>query len=93
MPLDKASEEKVCKWLSSKGQLTCPLCQGKAWGIGDMIGATVVATPLTSAALNPAGAPVSLMVQVTCINCAYTLFFAAPQMGITSLPKPAPAQS
>ena len=88
MALDKASEQKVCTWLASKGQLVCPLCQGKAWGIGDLVGTTIVPTPLTSTALNMTGAGVSLQVQLTCVGCAYVVFFAAAPMGIAGLPKP-----
>ncbi len=88
MALDKASEQKVAQWLASKGQLVCPLCKGVAWGIGDLIGTTVVPTPLTGANLNLSGAAVSLLVQLTCINCAYVVHLAAAPMGITSLPKP-----
>lgn len=89
MALDKASEQKVATWLASKGQLVCPHCQGKAWGIGDLVGSTIVPTPLTSPNLNMTGAGVTLLVPLTCINCAYVVHFSAAQMGLTALPKPA----
>jgi hypothetical protein len=87
MALDKDSEQKVCKWLASKGQLNCPLCKGVAWGIGDLVGLTTVPTPLTGAALHFSGATVSLQVQLTCVGCAYVVFFAAAPMGITAIPQ------
>lgn len=88
MALDKANEQKVCNWIASKGQLVCPLCKGLAWGVGDLVGSTVVPTPLTNTSLNFAGAAVALQVQMICIGCAYVVQFAAAPMGITALPKP-----
>jgi hypothetical protein len=88
MALDKASEEKVVKWLSSKGQLMCPLCKGTAWGVGDLVATTVVPTPLTGPMLKLTGAPVALQVQLTCTSCAYIVYLAAAPIGITALPKP-----
>jgi hypothetical protein len=88
MALDKANEEKVVQWLTTKGQLVCPLCKGVAWGIGDLVGVPVVPTPLSGPILNFAGSPVSLQVQLTCIGCAHVVFFAAAPIGITAHPKP-----
>jgi len=84
MALDKASEQKVCNWLASKGQLVCHLCQGKAWGIGDLVGNTIVPTPLAATSLNLTGAGVSLYVPLSCINCGYVVFLAAAPIGITA---------
>jgi len=88
MALDKASEEKVVKWLASKGQLVCPLCKGSGWGVGDLVATTVVPTPLTGPMLNFTGSPVALQVQLTCKVCAYIVYLAAAPIGITALPKP-----
>jgi hypothetical protein len=89
MALDRDSEQKVCKWIAGKGNLACPLCKGKAWAIGDLVGLTVVPTPLSGTSLNIMGANVSLHVPVTCVNCAYTMLLAAAPIGIVA-PKPKP---
>jgi hypothetical protein len=88
MGLDRDSEQKVCTWLAQKGQHVCPICQGKAWGIGDLVGLTIVPTPLTGTGLNLSGAGVSLFVPLTCLNCAYVILLSAAPMGLTSTANP-----
>ncbi len=80
MPLDKQQQEKLEKWLQSKGVLpNCPICTTNSWAIGDIVSAL----PYTTGKIK-LGGPTVPMVQIICKNCAHVLLFAAIPIGLVS---------
>jgi hypothetical protein len=89
MPLDPASVQIVSDWLQKhvRQPMTCALCGGTKWTVGDLVVMFSVLNHAPGGAINiqigaPPGPPLGAAIPITCENCKNTLLFPSKPLGL-----------